>query len=92
MPAKKTGWPKFLIKKAEDRLIPNLTSMIEVMDAATPLTNVRYTGNYHGAISGFDRQGRQDESAGRQNTDQGSLSGRRLVPWRRIHVGHVGGP
>jgi len=48
---------QILIKKAEDRLIPHLTSMIQVMDAATPLTNVRYTGNYHGAISGFDRRG-----------------------------------
>jgi len=48
---------QILIKKAEDRVIPNLTSMIEVMDAATPLTNVRYTGNYHGSIYGFDRQG-----------------------------------
>ncbi len=48
---------QILIKIAEDRVIPNLTSMIEVMDAATPLTNVRYTGNYHGSIYGFDRQG-----------------------------------
>ena len=48
---------QILIKKAEASLIPNLTSMIEVMDAATPLTNVRYTGNYHGAIYGYDRQG-----------------------------------
>jgi prolycopene isomerase len=48
---------KILIKKAEARLIPNLTSMIEVMETATPLTNVRYTGNYNGAIYGYDRQG-----------------------------------
>jgi all-trans-retinol 13,14-reductase len=48
---------QMLIKKAEDRVIPNLTSMIEVMDAATPLTNVRYTGNYLGAIYGYNRQG-----------------------------------
>ena len=31
--------------------------MIEVMDAATPLTNVRYTGNHQGAIYGYNRQG-----------------------------------
>jgi all-trans-retinol 13,14-reductase len=48
---------QILIRRAEDRVIPNLTSMIDVMDAATPLTNVRYTGNYHGAIYGYDRQG-----------------------------------
>jgi prolycopene isomerase len=48
---------QILIKRTEDRLIPNLTSMIEVMEAATPLTNVRYTGNFHGAIYGYDREG-----------------------------------
>jgi len=48
---------RILIKKAEDRVIPNLTSMIEVLEAATPLTNIRYTGNFNGAIYGYDRQG-----------------------------------
>ena len=48
---------QLLVKKAEARAIPNLTSMIDVMDAATPLTNVRYTGNHRGAIYGYDRQG-----------------------------------
>jgi phytoene dehydrogenase-like protein len=37
--------------------MPGLESMIEVMDAAKPLTNVRYTGNYFGSIYGYDRQG-----------------------------------
>ena len=31
--------------------------MIEVMEIGTPLTNIRYTGNYHGAIYGYNRQG-----------------------------------
>ncbi len=48
---------RLLIERTESRLIPNLTSMIEVMDAATPLTNVRYTGNFRGAIYGYNRQG-----------------------------------
>ena len=48
---------RILIEKAEERVIPNLTSMIEVMEAATPLTNVRYTGNFNGAIYGYERQG-----------------------------------
>ena len=48
---------QILVKEAEARVIPNLTSIIEVMDAATPLTNARYTGNYHGAIYGYDRRG-----------------------------------
>lgn len=29
--------------------------MIEVREAATPLTNWRYTGNTHGAIYGFEQ-------------------------------------
>jgi prolycopene isomerase len=53
----KERWAQVLIKKAEDRVIPNLTSMIEVKEAATPLTNVRYTGNSHGAIYGYERRG-----------------------------------
>ena len=47
---------RLLIKKAEKHVIPGLTSMIEVMDSATPLTNVRYTSNYHGSIYGYDRK------------------------------------
>jgi all-trans-retinol 13,14-reductase len=46
-----------LIKKAEACVIPNLSSMIEVMEAATPLTNFRYTGNYQGSIYGYERRG-----------------------------------
>ncbi len=48
---------RMLVEKAENRLIPNLTAMIDVMEVATPLTNVRYTGNFHGAIYGYDRLG-----------------------------------
>ena len=48
---------RILIKKTEALAIPNLTSMIEVMEIGTPLTNIRYTGNYHGAIYGYNRQG-----------------------------------
>lgn len=42
-----------LIKRAEARLIPGLRSMIEVMDVATPLTNIRYTRNPEGSIYGY---------------------------------------
>jgi phytoene dehydrogenase-like protein len=38
-----------------DRLIPGVRRHITVMDAATPLTNVRYTGNTHGSIYGFEK-------------------------------------
>jgi len=43
------------VQKIERRLIPGLSDMIEVMDAATPLTNRYYTGNPQGAIYGFSR-------------------------------------
>jgi prolycopene isomerase len=45
---------QILIERAEAWVIPGLRSMIEVMDAATPLTNVRYTKNHEGAIVGYE--------------------------------------
>ncbi len=44
-----------LIDKAEETLLPGLREAIEVKVAATPLTNVRYTSNYRGAIYGWDQ-------------------------------------
>jgi all-trans-retinol 13,14-reductase len=44
-----------LIKKVEDTLLPGLSSAIEIKEAATPLTNLRYTGNPRGAVYGFDQ-------------------------------------
>jgi prolycopene isomerase len=44
-----------LIKKTEDKLLPGLRSAIEVKEIATPLTNVRYTGHFRGAIYGWDQ-------------------------------------
>jgi len=46
---------KALIKEAEKWVIPSLSSMIEVMEAATPLTNISYTGNPEGAIYGYEQ-------------------------------------
>ncbi len=45
---------QILINRAESCLIPGLRSMIDVIDAATPLTNVRYTKNPGGAILGYE--------------------------------------
>ena len=42
-----------LIKRVEEKVIPGLSSMIQVMEAATPLTNVRFTRNPGGAIYGY---------------------------------------
>jgi prolycopene isomerase len=49
---------KILIERAE-RVIPNISKHIEVMEVATPLTFKRYTGNYHGAIYGWANTVRQ---------------------------------
>jgi all-trans-retinol 13,14-reductase len=44
-----------LIQKAERMLLPGLTKAIQVKEIGTPLTNVRYTSNYRGAIYGWDQ-------------------------------------
>ena len=44
-----------MIDKAEAKLLPGLRDVIEVIEIGTPLTNVRYTGNYRGAIYGWDQ-------------------------------------
>jgi phytoene dehydrogenase-like protein len=49
----KERWTRILIEKVEKKAIPGLSSMIEVKEAATPLTNWRYTLNPGGAIFGF---------------------------------------
>jgi prolycopene isomerase len=46
---------QILIEKAEKHVIPGLSSMIEVMEIATPLTNVYYTKNPEGAIYGYEQ-------------------------------------
>lgn len=53
--AEKARWIETLIRRAERDLIPGLQEMIEVREAATPLTNWRYTGNTEGAIYGFEQ-------------------------------------
>jgi all-trans-retinol 13,14-reductase len=44
-----------LIDRVEQKLLPGLRKSIEVKEAATPLTNVRYTSTYRGAIYGWDQ-------------------------------------
>ncbi|MBN2000122.1 NAD(P)/FAD-dependent oxidoreductase [candidate division KSB1 bacterium] len=44
-----------LIHRVEETLLPGLSEAIEVKEIGTPLTNVRYTGNYRGAIYGWDQ-------------------------------------
>jgi prolycopene isomerase len=46
---------KALIEIVEKRVIPGLSSMIDVMEAATPLTNIHYTQNPEGAIYGYEQ-------------------------------------
>ncbi|MCK4485667.1 MAG: hypothetical protein KAU38_02775, partial [Desulfobacterales bacterium] len=51
----KARWTEFLIRRAEEKVVPGLSSMIEVKESATPLTNWCYTGNTEGAIYGFEQ-------------------------------------
>ena len=44
-----------LIRQAEKVLLPGLSKAVEVKEIGTPLTNIRYTGNYRGAIYGWDQ-------------------------------------
>ena len=44
-----------LIKRVEEKLLPGFSETIEVKEIGTPLTNVRYTSNYRGAIYGWDQ-------------------------------------
>lgn len=53
--AEKERLADILIEKAEKRLLPGLGKAIEVKEIGTPLTNLRYTGNYRGAVYGFNQ-------------------------------------
>lgn len=44
-----------LIERAETKLLPGLRRAIEVREVGTPLTNLRYTGNWRGAVYGWDQ-------------------------------------
>lgn len=46
---------RIMIERAQKRLIPELSQMIEVMEIGTPLTNVRYTDNSEGAVYGYEQ-------------------------------------
>ncbi len=51
----KERWTNILIQRAEKEVIPGLSSMIEVKESATPLTNWSFTRNTEGAIYGFEQ-------------------------------------
>ena len=51
----KERWSQSLIRRAEEQVIPGLSSMIEVKVSASPLTNWAWTGNTEGAIYGFEQ-------------------------------------
>lgn len=53
--AQKKYWTDQLIRKVEKHFIPNLSDMIAVREAGSPLTNLAYTGNTDGAIYGFEQ-------------------------------------
>lgn len=53
--AEKNRMADILIEKVEKSFLPGLTKAIEVKAIGTPLTNVRFTCNYRGAIYGWDQ-------------------------------------
>ncbi len=53
--AEKERWTESLIRRAEELVIPGLSSMIEVKVTGSPLTNWAYTSNPEGAIYGFEQ-------------------------------------
>ncbi|MCX6560617.1 MAG: NAD(P)/FAD-dependent oxidoreductase [Candidatus Aminicenantes bacterium] len=53
--AEKNRLADIMIEAVERTLLPGLRGAVEVKEIATPLTNVRYTGNYRGAIYGWDQ-------------------------------------
>jgi phytoene dehydrogenase-like protein len=44
-----------VLERVEETFLPGLSDAIEVMEIGTPLTNLRYTSNYRGAMYGFDQ-------------------------------------
>jgi all-trans-retinol 13,14-reductase len=44
-----------LVQRAEEALLPGLSAAVEVREVGTPLTNLRYTLNYRGAVYGWDQ-------------------------------------
>jgi prolycopene isomerase len=52
---KKQRWTNILIQRTEQWIFPHLSTMIEIIDAATPLTCERYTGHPEGAIYGYEQ-------------------------------------
>lgn len=53
--AEKKRMADTLIRRVEEDLLPGLSEVIEVKEIGTPLTNIRYTSNYRGAIYGWDQ-------------------------------------
>lgn len=53
--AEKERMADIVIDQVEKTLLPGLRDAIEIKEIGTPLTNLRYTGNYHGAIYGWDQ-------------------------------------
>jgi len=53
--AEKERMADTLIEKAEQALLPGLREAIEVKEIGSPLTHLRYTSNYRGAIYGWDQ-------------------------------------
>ena len=77
-----------LIERAERALLPGLSKSIEVKEIGTPLTNLRYTGNFRGAIYGWDQT--VDNSGNRRIGHGTPVKGLYLAgAWSRPGHGYV---
>lgn len=53
--AEKERIAEIIVKRIDEALVPGIVDMIEELEIATPLTNIRYTGNPEGAIYGYEQ-------------------------------------
>ena len=53
--AQKIRVAKTLVDRVEQAVLPGLSNWIDIMVTASPLTNMRYTGNSDGAVYGYDQ-------------------------------------
>jgi phytoene dehydrogenase-like protein len=85
--AEKERMANILIRRAEEKLLPGLSKAIEVKEIGTPLTNVRYTGNYRGAIYGWDQT--PDNSGNRRVSQETTVKNLYLAgAWTRPGHGY----
>ncbi|MEM2957440.1 MAG: NAD(P)/FAD-dependent oxidoreductase [Candidatus Jordarchaeaceae archaeon] len=76
-----------ILKIAEEKVVPGLREHIEVVEVATPITNMRYTGNPEGTILGTPYT--PDNVLGKRLPQDGPFKGLYLAgAWTQIGGGY----